>query len=88
MGPKGETTWPFTFEWRATAAPDTVYRVTVTDPVERPLVEQETRAMKLAAPRDLEILLPRTKRFLWRVTVLDSNGEPTISTPLAGFTVK
>lgn len=89
FGPRGDTEWPFAFRWKAAGAPPgAVYRVTVLDPVERPLVEQDTRETILQAPHDLEILLPRTRRFLWRVAIVDGNGEVVARTPLTDFTVK
>jgi hypothetical protein len=88
VGPKGEVIWPFVFEWKATAAPDVIYRVTVYDVAERQLVEQDTRARRLDAPRDLQALLPSTRRLLWRVAVVDGEGNAIAQTPLIEFTVK
>ncbi len=88
IAPKGPTSWPFAFEWKGNAGEAAVYRVTVVDMAERPLVEQDTRGTRLDAPRDLEVLLPQTRRFQWRVTLLDADGEPSVQTPLVEFTVK
>ncbi len=88
MGPKGAVTWPFVFEWKSAAGAGAVYRVTVCDLAERPLVEQETRLMKLEAPPGMQALLASTHRFLWRVAIVDGDGHPTVQTPLVEFAVK
>jgi len=88
VGPKGEVIWPFVFEWKTTAAPDAIYRVTVYDLAERRLVEHDTRVRRLDAPRDLQAVLSSTRRFLWRVAVVDAQGTVVAQTPLVEFRVK
>ena len=88
IGPKGEVQWPVLFEWKAAAGTRVVYRVTVYDAAERPLFEQQTRFARLEAPRELQILLPSTRRFQWRVAEVDADGKPIVETPLVEFTIR
>ena len=88
IGPKGDVQWPVLFEWKAAAGTRAVYRVTVYDAAERPLFEQQTRFARLEAPRELQALLPSTRRFQWRVAEVDADGKPIVETPLVEFTVK
>jgi hypothetical protein len=89
LQPKGDTLWPFTFTWKTTAPAGSVFRVVVLDMAERPLLERETREGALAAPAsDFQELLRQTRRFQWRVTLLDANGEQWVQTPLIEFTIR
>lgn len=80
--------WPVLFEWKAAAGTRAVYRVTVYDAAERRLFERQTRFARLEAPRELQALLPSTRRFQWRVAEVDADGKPIVETPLVEFTVK
>jgi len=88
IGPKGDVQWPVVFEWKAAAGTRAVYRVTVYDAAERPLFEQQTRFVRLEAPRELQALLPSTRRFQWRVAEVDANGKPIVETPLVEFSIR
>ena len=88
VSPKGDVAWPFTFEWKASGGPRTVYRVTVYDAAERQLFEQDTRATRWDAPQGLQAFGPSDRTFQWRVAVLDDAGNVVVQTGLAGFTIR
>jgi hypothetical protein len=89
LAPRGDVALPITFEWKATTAgPDPLYRVTVYDGVERPLFEHETRVPRFQPPPDRQPLFSSTRRFLWRVAVVDGAGNVMAQTPLVECTVR
>ena len=86
--PRGAVDWPFAFAWKGNIAAGAVCRVSLYDTAERELLERDTRGRELPAPEDVRQLLPGTRRFLWRVAVLDESGNAVAQSPLVEFHVR
>ncbi len=89
VAPKGTVSFPFAFQWRhAGGGSDAIFRLTVYDEVERQVLERETRGSQLPTTPDLQALFSPTRRFLWRVAVVDGTGNVLAQTELVECTVK
>lgn len=86
--PRGAVEWPFTFTWKGYVPSGAVCRVSVFDVAERQLLQRDTKEATLSAPEDLRLLLASTRRFLWRVSVLDQNGNEAAQSALVEFSVR
>ncbi len=87
VAPKGPTAAPFVFRWTSNAPAGAVYRVLVFDAAERQLLERETRETQVDVTADLQPLAASSSRCLWKVAVIDGNGEPVAETALTEFVV-
>ncbi len=83
LAPKGLVRWPFEFSWSASAAPGSIYRVTVVDAADRHLIDLETRDTHVAAPSELRPMLGGSQPFYWRVRV--EGTAAGLSTPPTEF---
>ncbi len=89
VSPKGDVSAPVAFEWKTTGVSQAVYRLNVYDTSERQLLEQDVRSTRFEPPPDVQQqLVASTRRFLWKVAVVDGNGDAIAETPLTPFTVK